>query len=185
MRAGYGILIGVIASGLLGCAKSPAARKAFIESLGRFRDQTAVQQQMDAQTIPAGHEPGSTSVGPLAPGEPLWIQAGKSRVIEWPRPIHRVSVSNPDVACVTVVGPRTLMIDAKQPKIAAPAHPLMANGGGGGEMLAGTTPVGYPLTPEPRVAETSLVIWDGRDTAEAHSLFVADFLNRQVLLVVT
>ena len=52
-------------------------------------------------------------------------------------------------------------------------------------MLAGTTPVGYPLTPEPHVAETSLVIWDGRDTAEAHSLFVADFINRQVLLEVT
>src|SRR5262245_24056231 len=186
MRAWYGILIGVIASGLAGCAKSPAARKAFIESLGRFRDQTAVQQQMDAQTIPVGHEPGSTSDGPLAPGEPLWIQAGKSRVIEWPRPIRRVSVSNPDVACVTMLGPRTLMIDAKQPKAVQPPHQEMMTGTGGGNTLAGGTyPVGYPLTPEPRVAETSLVIWDGRETAEAHSLFVADFINRQVLLEVT
>src|SRR5262245_61199114 len=187
MRGWYGILIGVIASALVGCAKSPAARKAFIESLGRFRDQTAVQQQMDAQTVPVGHEPGSTSDGPLAPGEPLWVQAGKSRVIEWPRPIQRVSVSNPDVAAVTVLGPRTLMIDAKQPKALAqaPAHPLMANVAGGGETLAGTLAVGSPLTPERRVAETSLVIWDGRETAEAHSLFVADFINRQVLLEVT
>lgn len=186
MRARYGVMVGLFASGLLGCAgaKPPAARKAFIESLGKFRDHTAVETQLEAQTIPPGHEASRGAVGTVAPGEAIWIQAGKSKVIEWPRPIRRVSVSNPDLACITVLGPRTLMIDAKEPKRPAAAAPAQGeySGGSSGNM---TVPTGTTLTPEPRVAETTLVVWDGSDVAQAHTLFVADFINRQVLLEVT
>ncbi len=43
---------------------------------------------------------------------------------------------------------------------------------------------GRTLTPEPRVVETTLVVWCGHGDPEVHDL-LADFLDRQVLLEVT
>jgi pilus assembly protein CpaC len=41
------------------------------------------------------------------------------------------------------------------------------------------------LTPEPHVQETNFMVWDSGSEPSAHSLFIADFIDRQVVLEVT
>src|SRR4030095_16068415 len=41
------------------------------------------------------------------------------------------------------------------------------------------------LTPEPRFLETNFMVWGQGDEPSVHSLFVADFIDRQVVLEVT
>src|SRR5262245_25568635 len=53
---------------------------------------------------------------PLAPGEPVWIQAGKSRIVQFSSPVRRVSISDPELAGIVVLGPTTLLVNAKPPK---------------------------------------------------------------------
>jgi len=117
--------------------------------------------------------------GALKPGEPIWIRSGKSRVIELRNPIKRVSIGNPDLAGIVVLGPKTIVVNAKE----APG----ANGGGNenAPRSAGVV-TGRTLTPEPHLGETSLILWDG-DSAkpDVHTLFVADFAAQQVMLEVT
>lgn len=123
----------------------------------------------------------------LRPGEPIWLQSGKSRVVHVSRPIRRLSVGNPEIAGVVVLGPESLMINAKPlPELkgmearqrAGAAATMMQS-----SVTAGTL-LGRTLTAEPRMAETSLVIWDemGEDV---HTVTIADFLNQQVMLEVT
>jgi Flp pilus assembly secretin CpaC len=184
MRNRWAVAMGVIGV-LSACSahgpKPPGVRPDFDELLGRFRERNAVAKAM-AQQQGAGAEPGHVTTGPttLAPGEPLWIQGGKSRVLEFPKPVTRVSIGNPDVAGVVVLGPHTVMINAKAlPKPAAEPAPDMFTPQRSGA-IAGRT-----LTPEPQVVETTLVVWCGHGDPEVHDLLVADFLDRQVLLEVT
>ena len=51
--------------------------------------------------------------GVLQSGEPIWVQAGKSRMLHLPDSVRRVSIGNPEMAGVVVLGPRTIMINAK------------------------------------------------------------------------
>src|SRR5688572_29523808 len=51
--------------------------------------------------------------GVLQPGEPIWVQAGKSRMVHLPSSVRRVSIGNPEMAGVVVLGPRTIMINAR------------------------------------------------------------------------
>ena len=113
----------------------------------------------------------------LEPGEAIWVRSGKSRVLQLKNPIKRVSIGNPELAGLVVLGPKTLMINAKE-------APMVGGAEGGGVRAAGTV-TGRTLTPEPRVAETTLVIWDGTQTPDIHTLFIADFINQQILLEVT
>src|SRR5262245_31264074 len=45
----------------------------------------------------------------LAAGEPVWIQTGKSRVLQVPYNVTRVSIGDPEVAGVVVLGPRSIL----------------------------------------------------------------------------
>lgn len=114
----------------------------------------------------------------LQPGEAIWIPSGKSRVLQLRNPIKRVSIGDPSVAGIVVLGPRTIMINAKE----VPSRP-------GQELGQGSRTVGqitgHTLTPEPRIGETTLVIWDGSATPDIHTLIVADFINQQVMLETT
>jgi Flp pilus assembly secretin CpaC len=115
--------------------------------------------------------------GVLEPGDPIWVQAGKSRVIHLSSPVRRVSIGNPDMAGVVVLGPRTIMINAKpfeERRDRARAAAGRAN------IVTNKT-----LTPEPRLQETNFMVWGKGDEPSVHSLFVADFIDRQVVLEVT
>src|SRR5262249_54173896 len=143
----------------------------------------AVTEGMDAQTIPAeatpSMQPPAETV--LGPDEKLWIRSGKSRIIQFRRPVRRVSVGNPEIAGIVVLGPRTVMINGKQlPKSeAAQVGPQV-------QALRLATVSNTTFTPEPYSAETTLTVWEeGADTPQVHSVFVADFSTRQVMLEVT
>jgi Flp pilus assembly secretin CpaC len=128
---------------------------------------------------PAGETPHFSER--LKPGAPIWVESGKSRVIHLDAPVRRVSLGNPELAGIVVLGPRTIMINAKE-------APVRAGGGFGGSS-GGTTVgavTGRTLTPEPHFGETTLAIWHaGSEIPDIHTLFVADFLDRQVMLEVT
>src|SRR5262249_27501086 len=74
----------------------------------------AVSQGMDKQNIPGEPSFRAPAETVLGPGEKLWIRTGKSRIIRFPRPVRRVSVGDPGIAGIVVVGPRAIMINAKQ-----------------------------------------------------------------------
>jgi Flp pilus assembly secretin CpaC len=111
----------------------------------------------------------------LRPGEPIWLQSGKSRVLELAAPLKRVSVGDPELAGIVVLTPRTIMINAKELPKRSPQATLGASAGS----------MGKTLTPEPRMAETSIVIWDANEGHDVHTLVVADFVDEQVMLEVT
>jgi hypothetical protein len=140
----------------------------------------AVGENLEKQLAP----PGAPAAGPagatLKPGESIWIPSGKSRVLHLEQSIRRVSIGNPDLAGIVVLGPKTIMINAKE----AP-RPEGTSGGGGTEGGVGAVS-GKTLTPEPRFAETTLAIWrSGSEVPDIHTLSIADFVDRQVLLEVT
>ena len=115
--------------------------------------------------------------GVLDPGDPIWVQAGKSKVIRLASPVRRVSIGNPDMAGVVVLGPRTIMINAK-PFEEKRERPRTVSGRA--NIITNKT-----LTPEPQMLETNFMIWGKGDEPSVHSLFVADFIDRQVVLEVT
>jgi Flp pilus assembly secretin CpaC len=115
--------------------------------------------------------------GVLSPGDPIWVQAGKSRIITLSAPVRRVSIGNPEMAAVVVLGPRTIMINAKPLE---ERRERARSASGRANIITNKT-----LTPEPRVAETNFMIWGKGDEPSVHSLFVADFIDRQVVLEVT
>jgi Flp pilus assembly secretin CpaC len=119
----------------------------------------------------------------LKPGDPIWLQTGKSRVINVATPIRRISIGDPDLAGIVVLGPRTLMINAKElPKLEGAGVSSVRGGGRMGTVAAIRD---RPLTPAPRVAETTIAIWDGKDSPDTHTLVVADFIPQQVMLETT
>ena len=114
----------------------------------------------------------------LEPGEAIWVRSGKSRVLQLKNAIKRVSLGDPSLAGIVVLGPRTIMVNAKE-------VPPVPGGGGGGSAGATVGAVtGKTLTPEPHMAETTLILWDGSQTPDIHSLFIADFVDQQILLEV-
>jgi Flp pilus assembly secretin CpaC len=140
----------------------------------------ALGEDLQKEIIPPGSPPPSVSTS-LKAGEPIWIPSGKSRVIHVDAPIRRVSIGNPDLAGIVVLGPRTIMVNAKE----AP-RPENAGGGAGGSVSNVGTITGHTLTPEPRFGETTLAVWhSGSEEPDIHTLFIADFVDRQVLLEVT
>ena len=116
--------------------------------------------------------------GVLQPGEAIWVQAGKSRMLHLPDSVRRVSIGNPEMAGVVVLGPRTIMINAKPFERERQARSLNSQ-----NRTSAVT--NRTLTPEPRVLETNFMVWGAGDEPSVHSLFVADFIDRQVVLQVT
>jgi Flp pilus assembly secretin CpaC len=153
-------------------------------ALERWRLGKALEEGVEKQLVPPDKRRAMTvsarDTG-LDAGAPIWLQAGKSRVVTLPRPVTRVSVGNPDLVGVVVLGSRTVMINAK-PLEEKPGMQTQAQTG-----IAARA--GYvsakPLTPEPRIAETTIIFWSGNDQADSHSLVIADFIGEQVMLEVT
>src|SRR5712691_5242964 len=122
----------------------------------------AVTESTTRQFVPPGGEktpPRSTGV--LTPGESIWLRSGKSRVLQLKSPIKRVSIGDPDLAGIVVLGPRTVMLNAK-----------VLPGSSGPDATAGTRTAGAvtarTLTPEPQFRETTLTLWDGGDAPDVH-----------------
>ena len=153
--------------------------KEFDETSGRPGATSSVSEGIQKEvlapdTVPA---PPGRSGAPLEPGEAIWVRSGKSRVLQLKNPVRRVSLGDPSLAGIVVLGPRTIMINAKE----APPPP----GGTESQTRSAGVVTGRTLTPEPRVAETTLIVWDGSQTPDIHSLFIADFVDQQILLEVT
>src|SRR5262249_5190173 len=119
----------------------------------------------------------------LEAGEAIWVKSGKSRVLQLKNPIKRVSLGDPSLAGIVVLGPRTIMVNAKEVPPPPGGFGVSGAGGGAGSTVGQVT--GKTLTPEPHVAETTLIVWDGSQTPDIHSLFIADFIDQQILLEVT
>jgi len=117
----------------------------------------------------------------LDPGEGIWIQSGKSRIIRLARPVRRVSIANPDLAGIVVLGPTTLMINAKKIE----KDKTDQTRAGRTSIGTSTSVSGDTLTKPPHYDETTLVLWDGSGSTAAHTIFVADFIPEQVMLEVT
>src|SRR5712692_2061333 len=158
--------------------RNATVSKEFDETSGRPGVSSTVSEAIQKEIIP----PETVAARPgrhretLEAGEAIWVRSGKSRVLELKNPVRRVSLGDPSLAGIVVLGPRTIMINAKE----APPPP----GGVETESRSAGT-IGRTITPEPRVAETTLILWDGGQTPDTHSLFIADFANQQIMLEVT
>jgi pilus assembly protein CpaC len=162
--------------------KNAPVAKEFDEASGRPGATSAVSEAMQKETIPPEAVPAPSRAGAmLEPGEAIWVRSGKSRVLQLKNAIKRVSLGDPSLAGIVVLGPRTIMINAKE--VPPPPGGGGAGGGGGGSSVGVVT--GRTLTPEPHMAETTLILWDGGPTPDIHSLFIADFVDQQILLEVT
>lgn len=177
-RTAMGVAVVVIAAG---CAPhtAPLSDK-FRENYEEWQAGRAVDDGLRRQIADTSDTAPAPTV--LMPGEPVWIQSGKSRIIQFPAPVRRVSISNPELAGIVVLGPTALLVNAKVPPASAQQddQQTFSTRRSTVGVVSGTT-----LTPPPQVSETSLVVWDASGTASSHSVFVADFLDRQLMLEVT
>jgi Flp pilus assembly secretin CpaC len=197
---GRGTLIVAFVGLLCSCsATQPGVSRDLEDKFAKIREEakSAVTTGINRQTISPEEEADlrAARTRHVTPGETIWLQAGKSRILEFDRPIRRVAIGDPDLASIVMLGRRTIMLNAQ---------PYRAGGGGGPEggaklgfedvVASGITLSGqslthtHPLTGQPHASETSFVVWTesgGGDLSESHTLIVADFLNQQVLLEVT
>src|SRR5438128_12620129 len=105
---------------------APVAKE-FDEASGRPGATSTVSEGVQKETIPVEEAAAPSRGGAmLEPGEAIWVRSGKSRVLQLKTPIRRVSIGDPSLAGIVVLGPRTIMINAKE------VPPLPGGGGGGG-----------------------------------------------------
>ncbi len=169
----------VVSLGACNTASKPKVNKDFEEAARRFKSERAVQHGIDREKAALGT--GHTRVGgsqSLRGGDTIWIQSGKSRVLELPYNVTRVSIGNPDLAGVVVLGPRSILINAKE----LPTNP---NDSGASSVSRSGILSSRTFTPPPNMAETTVILWDAGNHTDAHTVFVTDFLAEQVLLEVT
>jgi Flp pilus assembly secretin CpaC len=176
------VLAGLVAVMALGCGpKHQGFSDEFQQTLSEWSAGKALEEGVARQTVGAAPR-GATDH--LDPGEPIWIQSGKSRIIRLAQPVKRVSIANPELAGIVVLGPTTLMINAKPlPEGLARQSSRRSSASAGigtSERVTGRT-----LTPPPDYAETTLVLWDRSGQTASHTVFVANFIGQQVMLEVT
>src|SRR5437870_13844387 len=93
---------------------APVAKE-FDEASGRPGATSTVSEGVQKETIPVEEAaPPSRGGAMLEPGEAIWVRSGKSRVLQLKTPIRRVSIGDPSLAGIVVLGPRTIMINAKE-----------------------------------------------------------------------
>ncbi len=183
VRLKQGWLVGVaVAAVVSGCGpQQPGLSDDFVQDLEEFREDAgdAVKLGFERQRQAANAEAigEHTRIKDLMPGETIWVQTGKSQVIRLPGPARRVSIGNPDIAGLVVVGPRTIVINGKP-------LPEDDNADKGGLKLGAATILGGTLTEEPRFLETTLIVWR-EDEMDVHPLIVGEFIPHQVMLEVT
>jgi Flp pilus assembly secretin CpaC len=171
----------IVASSVLVCScswnRNAPLKKEFDET-SRPGTSNVVTEGIAKQETPIEvARPASRASAELEAGESIWIRSGKSRVLQLKSPLRRVSIGDPTLAGIVVLGPKTIMINAKE-------TPMPTEQGGAASAGVGTI-TAKTLTPEPRVAETTLIIWDGSQVPDIHTLFIADFINQQIMLEVT
>jgi Flp pilus assembly secretin CpaC len=165
-----------------GCAATGSKPKDDMgASMNEWRSERAVEKGIQKQIQPPTDGARRRESDLLGAGEPIWLQSGKSRVLHLSNRVKRVSLGNPDLAGIVVLGPQTIMINAKD----LPRRQGPATAGSLGTGRVGVVS-GRPFTPEPQVAETTLAVWyGGAERPDVHTVFVADFLDQQVMLEVT
>lgn len=173
------LLLGLLVS-IGGCAPSrPKLDKELENAIARRRAAQAVQEGIEKEKLPPGSmkkKPGGSHN--LRNGESIWIQTGKSKVLNVPFDVQRVSIGNPDLAGVVVLGPRSILINAKElPKTDDDSGRRTVSRSG---LISSRT-----FTPPPNIAETTVILWDPDNRTDSHTIFVTDFLAEQVLLEVT
>jgi len=190
---GRGLAVAVSAALAWSCsAEKPEVSARFRQTMSKLQQEAAnaVSQGIDRQNISPEEEAAARAARAttqIEPRAPIWIQSGKSRILTVKYPIQRVSIADPDLASIIVLGPYTVMINAKPvPEQSGPSA------GGGVNIEMGGIPgvnsgstLTAPLTAEPRLAETTLAIWGESQGPDIHTLTVADFIDQQVMLEVT
>jgi pilus assembly protein CpaC len=181
-RAGV-VLIGALLAGCTATTSGPIPEDGAEKRLAEWSAGRAVDEGVQQEVAPPGAESRARRIATETmppPGEPLWIQSGKSRILQFSRPVRRVSIGDPEVAGVVVLGPRTIMVNGKPlPKPPGAEQPSAM------EMRLATIS-NRPFTSEPNVAETTLAVWEaGAATPVTHTIVVADSTNQQVILEVT
>ena len=178
---GWRRVLGVLALAVLAAACSNQRKESGEEIVQRMSDRMhkgqgdAVREAFAKQRAKAR----AVAKGVLQSGDAIWVQAGKSRRVHLPSSVRRVSIGNPEMAGVVVLGPRTIMINAR------PFERERAQRTSGTTTNRTASISGRTLTPEPRFLETNFMVWGQGDEPSVHSLFVADFIDRQVVLEVT
>jgi pilus assembly protein CpaC len=176
-RVAAGMMVTALALGGCSPRMTPLSDR-FKEDLADWSAGKAIDDGLRRQL--AGEQaPAAPSV--LMPGEPIWIQNGKSRIVHFASPVRRVSISNPDLAGIVVLGPTALLVNAKLPD---EERGMQASGFSARRSTVGVVSP-TTITPPPRVMETSLVVWGNSGAPSSHTVFVADFIDRQVMLEVT
>jgi pilus assembly protein CpaC len=177
------LLAGIGVVSLAGCTDlKPKVDKDLDKAIARRKAAESVQEGIDQEKAAVGSikkRPGGSTN--LVAGDSIWMQSGKSRVLNVPYNVQRVSIGNPDLAGVVVLGPRSILINAKElPKDSQP-------GGGGGGSRSSRSGIlsSRTFTPPPNIAETTVILWDSRNNTDSHTVFVTEFLAEQVLLEVT
>ncbi len=162
-------------------APGPKIDKNLENYMERQKAAASVDEGTSKEVAPLGtvetrpHGPGT-----LHGGESIWIQSGKSRVLNVPYNVSRVSIGNPDLAGVVVLGPRSILINAKE----LPREEGENEGGGTRSSRSGLLS-SRTFTPPPHMAETTVILWDSGNHTDSHTVYVTDFLAEQVLLEVT
>jgi Flp pilus assembly secretin CpaC len=168
----------MVSLGACNIHKTPQVDKHLEDAIAAQQASQAVNEAIQKETAAPGmrvkHNSGSHA---LATGESIWIQEGKSRVLNVPYNVQRVSIGNPDLAGVVVLGPKSILINAKE-------LPKQEQTGGAGGSRSGLLS-SKTFTPPPNIAETTVILWDSKNNTDSHTVFVSDFLAEQVLLEVT
>jgi Flp pilus assembly secretin CpaC len=156
---------------------SPEFKKR-VEAMGKNAGQ-AVQEDIAKETIPPGAEPPPpTGFMAVEPGQDIWIQSGKARTLRLRENISRVSVANPEVAGIVVLGPRTIMINGK-PLPAQAREEQHEEFGGGLQLGRSGTVLGRTLTQPPNLAETTVTYRHEYDDALKHNVLLKGFFNKR------
>src|SRR5438067_8937245 len=102
------------------------------EASGRPGATSTISEGFQKETIPAEAAAAPSRGGAmLEPGEAIWVRSGKSRVLQLKNAIKRVSLGDPSLAGIVVLGPRTIMVTPRRcPR--PPAAPPRARPGAPG-----------------------------------------------------
>jgi len=158
-------------------ASKPKIDKHLEDAADRAKAARAVQQGIDREKAPLGsmkRRPGGSQA--IRQGESIWMQAGKSRVPD--RSLQRDPRLDrqPGSRGVVVLGPRSILVNAKEVP-----RDEQTQGGGTQASRAGILS-SRTFTPPPKMAETTIILWDSANHTDSHTVFVTDFLAEQVLL---
>ena len=173
------IIAGLIASLTTGCSVPKTLPKREKPVDAEVTGARAVHEGMQQEVSTKVPSPaGGAQV--LRPGDAIWMQPGKSKVLEVPFKVTRVSIGNPDLAGVVVLGPKSILVNAKELPVEHEQQGLSTMTVQRSGLLSSHT-----FTPPPQIGETTVILWDSANHTSSHTIYVADFVANQVLLEVT